>query len=124
MMKKIIERYFNELFNQGRIDLVPDLLHDRYVNHSPSPGLPPGRAGVIVVVEALRRAFPDLTYTIEDLVVGDDAVAVRTRVRATHRGDFFGAPPSGRAIDVQQITIERFLEGKIVAHHRVTDELS
>jgi predicted ester cyclase len=120
----VIERYFGELFNQGRVELVAELLDPAYVNRSASPGLPPGREGVVVVVEALRRAFPDLHYTIEDLVVGPDAVAVRTILRGTHRGDLFGLPPTGRRVEVDQITIERFSAGRIVEHHRVTDELA
>jgi len=118
----VIGRYFGELFNQGRLDLVDVLLHPDYVNHSPSPGLPPGREGVRVVVRALREAFPDLTYEIDDLVLGGDAVATRTTMRGTHRGDFFGLAPTGRRIEVAQMTIERFREGRIVAHHRITDE--
>lgn len=94
------------------------------MNHSPSPGLPPGREGVRVVVQALRAAFPDLRYTIEDLVVGADAVATRTTMRGTHRGDFLGLAPTGRRIEVAQMTIERFREGRIVAHHRITDEVA
>ncbi len=119
-----IERYFNELFNQGRVELVPELLHPEYVNASPgSPDLPRGRDGVVIVVQAMRRAFPDLHYTIEEVVVGDDSVAVRTTLRGTQLGDFFGLPPTGKRVEVSQITIERFRDGKIVEHHRVTDEL-
>jgi len=120
----VIHRYFGELFNQGRLELIEELLHPRYVNHSPSPGLPSGREGLYIVVPALRSAFPDLCYTIEDLVVGNDAVATRTSLRGTHRGDFFGLAATGRRFDVQQMTIERFEGDRIIAHHRVTDEAS
>lgn len=121
----VIERYFNELFNQGRVDLVDDLLDPAYVNHSPgSPDLPTGREGVKIVVKVLRDAFPDLRYTIEDMVVGEGAVAVRTTMRGTHRGSFFGLAPTGRTFEVQQFTIERFKGARIVAHHRLTDEAS
>lgn len=121
----VIERYFQELFNQGKVELVPELLHASYVNGSPgSPDLPRGREGVVSVVKALRTAFPDLRYEIEDMVIGADAVAVRTTLRGTHRGDFFGLPPTGKRVEVSQMTIEHFKDGKIIAHHRVTDELA
>lgn len=123
--RDVIERYFGQLFNQGRVELVDDLLHPDYVNHSPgSADLPRGREGVRIVVEALRRGLPDLHYAIEDLVVGADAVAARTTLTGTHRGDLFGIPPTGRSVRVAQMTIERFRDGRIVAHHRLTDELS
>lgn len=121
----VIERYFHQLFNQGEVELVSELLHPDYVNGSPgSPDLPRGREGVAIVVKALRAAFPDLKYEIEDMVIGADAVAVRTTLRGTHRGDFFGLPPTGKRVEVSQMTIEHFKDGKIVAHHRVTDELT
>jgi steroid delta-isomerase-like uncharacterized protein len=120
----VIHRYFEELFNQGKLELIEQLLHPRYVNYSPSPGLPTGREGLRIVVPALRSAFPDLRYTIEDLVVGSDAIATRTTLRGTHRGDFFELPATGRSFSVQQMTIERFEDDRIVAHHRVTDEAS
>lgn len=123
--ERTIRRYFAELFNEGRLELLPELLAEDYVNHSPGwPGLAAGRDGVADVVRVMRTAFPDLHYEIEDLVVSENAVAARAIVTGTHRGEFFGLPPSGRPFRVTQITIERMREGRIVAHHRVTDELS
>jgi steroid delta-isomerase-like uncharacterized protein len=123
--RELIQHYFDRLFNEGRVELVNELLHPEYVNHSPGwPELPRGREGVAIVVQAMRRAFPDLHYTIEDLIEQDGAVAVRARARGTHRGEFLGKPGTGRTFDVSQITIERFRDGKIVGHHRVTDELA
>jgi steroid delta-isomerase-like uncharacterized protein len=121
----LIERYFQELFNQGRVELISELLHPDYINHSPgTPELPRGREGVAIVVTGLRRAFPDLRYTVDDLVIGADAVATRTTMTGTHRGDLFGVPATGRSVKVTQFTIERIADGKIIAHHRLTDDLS
>jgi predicted ester cyclase len=72
----------------------------------------------------LREGMPDLHYTIDDMVVGADAVAVRATMTGTHTGNFFGLAPSGRAVRVSQMTIEHFRDGQIVSHHRQTDDLS
>jgi len=123
--RDVIERYFRQLWSEGRLELVDELLHPDYVNHSPgSPDLPRGRDGVRQVVQALRHAFPDLRYTIEDLVVSDEAVASRTTLTGTHRGDLFGIAPTARPIRVSQMTIEHFRDGQIISHHRQTDDLS
>jgi steroid delta-isomerase-like uncharacterized protein len=120
-----IRRYFGELFNEGRLQLVPELLHPQYVNHSPgSRDLPRGRDGVALVVQALRRGIPDLHYDIDEMVVVEDAVAVRATLTGTHDGDLFGMAPTGKRLQVKQMTFERFVEGRIIAHHRLTDELS
>jgi len=121
-MCRTITRYFQDLWGKGDESLIDELLHPEYVNHSPgSPTMSTDREGVRWVLRALRTAFPDLRYAIEDMVVGDDAVAVRTTMSGTHRGDFFGLAPTGRGFRVSQINIERFRDGRIVAHHRVTD---
>jgi predicted ester cyclase len=56
--------------------------------------------------------------------VGPDAVAARTTMTGTHLGPFFGLPATGRPVRVAQFTIERIRDGQIVAHHRLTDELT
>lgn len=123
--RTVIERYFEEVWNQGQLDVLDELLAPDYVNHSSSmPDAPPGPEGVKPIVAAMRRAFPDLHYTIDRMVVGDDAVAVRVTLTGTHVGDFFGIPPTGKPFKVTQTNIEQFRDGKIVAHWRNTDELS
>lgn len=117
----VIRRYF-DAWNSGDGAAFDALLHPDYVNRSASPGLDTSRAGLPTIVGLMRAAFPDLTYTIEDLVIGADRVAVRCRVTGTHSGDFFGLAPTGRRFDVQQIQIERFQDGRIVEHWRLTDE--
>jgi predicted ester cyclase len=69
----------------------------------------------------MRAAFPDLRYQILDMVVGRDAVAVYVRASGTHRGDFFGLPATGRAFAFEQMQIERFRDGRIAEHWRVSD---
>jgi steroid delta-isomerase-like uncharacterized protein len=121
-MRQIVTRYFQDLWSRGDESLVDELLHPDYVNHSPgSPTMATNREGVRWVLRALRTAFPDLRYEIEDVVIGDDVVAVRTTMSGTHRGDFFGLAPTNRSFRVAQMNLEHFLEGRIVAHHRVTD---
>lgn len=123
--RTVIEKYFGRLFNEGETDLIEELLHPGYFNHSPgSPDLPRGREGVRIVVQALRSGLPDLRYTIEDLIVSDAAVAARVTLTGTHTGNLFGMAPTGRAVRVSQMTFEHFREGKIVSHHRLTDDMT
>jgi steroid delta-isomerase-like uncharacterized protein len=121
----LVRRYFEEVWNQGKVDVLDELLSPDYVNHTPSVGDPPlGPAGLKPIVLAIRRAFPDVHFTIEDVVVTVDAVAVRTTMTGTHTGELFGIAPTYRKVRVMQIQIERVRDGRITEHWRVTDELA
>lgn len=122
--RRLIERYFEEVWNQGRLEMLDELIHAAYVNHS--PGLPdpqPGPAGLKPIVAAMRIGLPDMHYTIEDMVIAPDKVAVRVTLRATHSGELFGMAPTGRRITVDQMQIERIENGQIIEHWRRTDDI-
>ena len=123
--KTVMRRYYDEAWNGRDLSVLDTLLADDYVNHSPFvPELPVGPEGVPMAMHALWGAFPDLTFTIEDQFAGGDRVMTRTVLRGTHHGDFMGAPPTGRSIEVGMISIERVAGGRIVEHWRISDELA
>jgi steroid delta-isomerase-like uncharacterized protein len=122
-MRTVIRRYFEEVWNAGELDVLDALIAPDYVNHSPGlPDMPSGPAGLKPIARAMREAFPDLHYEIEDIIVDGDRVCVRTTLTGTHRGDFFGIPASGRSVRVSQIQIERIVDGRIVEHWRTTED--
>jgi steroid delta-isomerase-like uncharacterized protein len=119
-----IRRLFDEVLNAGKLSLLDTLIGAAYVDHNPSAGQPAGAAGVKGKVEALRSAFPDLRYTLEDLVAEGDLVAARYSWRGTHKGEaFLGIPPSGKSILVRGMDFYRLRDGRIVEHWDNIDEL-
>jgi steroid delta-isomerase-like uncharacterized protein len=72
--------------------------------------------GVDAAVEheqALYEAFPDMEYTIEDILTENDRIAGRWRVTGTHEREFEGIPPTDEAIDIPASGIFRVEDGKI-----------
>ena len=121
--KALIERYFEEIWNQGNLNVLNDLIGPEYINHS--PGLPdpaPGPEGLKPIVFSICQAFPDLQYRIKNMVVAADKVAVHTVMTGTHQGDFFGVAATNNNIEVEQMQIERIHCGQIVEHWRITDD--
>jgi steroid delta-isomerase-like uncharacterized protein len=68
-------------------------------------------------------AFPDLHFTIDDMVAEGDKVAARITMTGTHKGEYMGAPPTNKKITIRAIAIERFAGGKIVEEWGMTDTL-
>jgi steroid delta-isomerase-like uncharacterized protein len=124
-VRRLITRYFDEVWNQGHLDALDELLTPDYLNHNPStPNPPRGPGGLKPIVAAMRDAVPDLHYHILDMVVAADKVAVFVHVTGTQTGPLFGLPATGKRIDVRQMQIEWLKDGRIWQHWRITDELT
>ena len=65
---------------------------------------------------AFFTGLPDLTVTLEDLVVGGDRVVGRFVYRGTHTGAFMGIPASGNPVEMRSIDIWRVEDGEFVEH--------
>lgn len=71
----------------------------------------------------LRAAFPDLHFTIHDLVAEGETVAARVSMSGTDVGVFLGQPPTGRRFEQDQMHFVRFEQGKAVEHWAVRDDM-
>ena len=88
------QRMVNEVVNQGNFDVVEELFDPGYIDHSAPPGAPGGLDGVKAVFGMFRTAFPDVKFTITDMVGEDDIVATLVHGEGTNTGPFMGIPPS------------------------------
>ena len=70
----------------------------------------------------LRKAFPDRVDVIEDIIAEDDRVGMLWRLQATHTGNLFGIPPTGKKIDVYEIGFFRVADNKITEGWFMCDE--
>lgn len=123
--KKLIETYFYRIWNSGELDLLDEIMAVDYINHSPggSQVPQPGPGGLKPIIAAMRKGFPDLHYSIKDLVITEDRIVARTVMTGTLQGELWGMQPNGNKIEVDQINIEYIKNGKISEHWRLTDEL-
>jgi len=122
--KAIIRRIVEEIQNRDNLALIDELLAPNFVNHTPAPGLPPDREGIKQLLSMFRAAFPDGSMTIEDMIAEGDKVVSRKTYRGTHQGEFLGIPPTGRHITIGLIDIMRLVDGKVVEHWNIGDDLS
>jgi predicted ester cyclase len=121
--KAQVRRTYEQLFNRGELSLADELVSAEFVNHDAPPEAPRGPAGMRATVTMLRTAFPDLHFTLEELVAEGDLVMVRTTMRGTQRGPFMGIALTNRPVEQAQIHIVRFADGKAVEHRAVRDDL-
>jgi len=82
-----------------------------------------GTAEVFGLISGFMRAFPDLKFEVDNIVADGEYVATRMTARATHRHDFMGLPATGKEITCTAMGLVRIVDGRIVEHWSLMDEL-
>ena len=121
-VQAVIERFIEEIWNQGNLDAVSSLISPEIVYHEPMQtirGIEPYRQ----FVETFRTTFPNAHFTWEDLVIDGDRAAFRWVLQAAHEGNFptLPIPPTGWKFNMSGQTAFRLEEGKIAEIWMETD---
>lgn len=120
--KATVTRFNKEFIQQGNMETFTELIADDFINQTAPPGVPKGPEGVAYFFNHfLKPSFPDLTVEIYDQVAEGDKVTTRKAFHATHSGDFFGIPATGKKVVMDVIDIIRLRNGKFVEHWNVLD---
>jgi predicted ester cyclase len=119
--KELVRRYIDEVLSAGKLEVLDQLLAADFEDST--PGAAKDLRGPDVVRRAQAKArtiFPEVHYTIEDLIAEGDRVAARYTVRARSQ-DSDNAP--GKPIAVTGITIFRIAGGKIREAWIINDQI-
>jgi len=112
--KAIILWSFETVWNGADPSVASDFISSAAAVHGDAlVGELPGIEGSIGFGTATHTAFPDIVFTVEDLVAEDDMVLARTTYTGTHTGPMFAIPPTGLPITSKSMFISRFSDGKI-----------
>jgi steroid delta-isomerase-like uncharacterized protein len=111
----LIRRWFEEVWNKGNMDAIdemasPDAVGHGQAQHDTDIGLKEFRTFAI----SLRRAFPDFTVTIDQVIEQGDKVVARWTTTMTHKGEFLGVAPTGKKVTITGTSMQRIADGKIV----------
>ncbi len=121
---KVLVKRMYEAFEKGDFEAYKEVVAPEYVWYLPSRSTKPiSREETIEFGKMLRSAFPDITYSIEDLIAVEDRVISRFIVRGTHEGEFQGIPATGNKIESGGIAMTRIENGKIVEDKEEVDLL-
>jgi steroid delta-isomerase-like uncharacterized protein len=113
--KVLIRRWIEEGINKGNLAIIDEVFDPDVVSHHQLVGDFRGiEDGPKRAVTTFREAFPDIHFSIEDLITEDDKVVTRWTASGTHDGEFLGIPATGKKIQLGGIYIYRIADGKIV----------
>ena len=121
--KKVMERFL-EFINTANEQLAGELIAPDAMFHVPGRSAPlRGPAGYLEIIGMMRSGFPDIQWSLEEMVSEGDTMAARFIMSGTHQGTFFGVPPTGKKIAVQAMNFYRLSGGKFVEERGQPDLL-
>ena len=115
--KALIRRWFDEVWNQGRTEMIDEVLSPDCVIHglqNEKGESVQGASGFRGFHTLFREAFPDIKVTVEDTVAEGDLIVARCSVSGKHTGNSLGISASNAPIDFDGIAIVRVRDGKFV----------
>lgn len=120
--KALIRRFVEEVWNDGRLGALAEFMAVDFRDHTPGHPEPvEGADGVRQLVGMYREAFPDLLFTIHDMIAERDRVAWRWTARGTHTRDLPDLPATGRQATTTGIEIYRIAGMRIAERWGVYD---
>jgi steroid delta-isomerase-like uncharacterized protein len=124
--KAIVRRLYEEVWNKRRVELVDELISPSHALHLHDPQLSPSQIGPEAYKREVARfltGFPDLRFAVEDMFAENDKVAVSWTISGTHKGEFWGIPPTDKRMFLEGITINHIANGKIMDSYVSWDAL-
>ena len=119
---EVARRFFEELHDQGNLDVAKEIVAPDAVFHIPGGELT-GPEGIGGLVTLLRTAFPDAQFPMEEVITDGDHVAVRWTMRGTSKADFQGIPPTGEEVTLPGQAFLTIEDGTIVEDWVTYDQL-
>jgi predicted ester cyclase len=111
--KALVRRFYTDLFRD--LASAEECISADYMDHNNAQA-GYGPDVLRAHVAALLHTFPDFTMKVEDILAEGDKVVTRVTGRGTHAGTWMQIEPTGSAINVKGINIDRVSNGRIVEH--------
>ena len=123
--KQVVSRYFEEVINKQKPERLTDFISEDYVyydlgNFTESKGL----QGLKTIYPVFFKAFPDVRFTVENMIAEGDKVFAQITFTATHKADFAGIPASNNKVKITEMYFVTLKNSKMVEVRRLIDMYS
>lgn len=97
--KQVMSRYFEEVINKQKPERLPEFVTEDYVyydlsNFTESKGLQKSKT----IFPLFFKAFPDVHFTVENMIAEEDKVFAQITFTGTHKAEFAGFPATNSKV--------------------------
>jgi steroid delta-isomerase-like uncharacterized protein len=112
--KAVVKRELEEIWNKGNLAAIEECYAPDGVFSGDQLPDSKGIEAIGQLATMIHSSFPDIHYTVGDLIAEGDKVVLRWTSRGTHRGEFLGIAPTEKQIKSTGTTTYCLEGGKIV----------
>ena len=126
--KRLIIQFFEEVWNKRKLEIADELFDSdchsfQLRSGAPAESAPRGPQIIKDHIGEWLSGFPDLIFTIEQMIAEGDLVSTLLVMDGTHTGRWQGIPPSGKRINIRMSAIHRIRNGKIIEDWVIVEPL-
>jgi steroid delta-isomerase-like uncharacterized protein len=116
-------RNIEEVFNQGNMDLLDEVMAPDVVYHVPPRPDVKGLEAYKRYMADLRKALSGFHFTLHEYLSSEGAEAGRWTIQGTHTGQMPGSPipPTGKQVTMTGVYMGRRVNGKLVEQWNYVD---
>ena len=110
---RVARRVWDEVWHKGDFSAIDELFDPQFIRHDLDPARGQGRKQNEEFIRPMRNAFPDLHFSIDDVIAKGDKVVTRYHFEGTYLGVTLGFKATGEKGAYTAMLIQRFENGKI-----------
>lgn len=114
--KGLVRAFYEQVVNTGNVDELPRFISPDYVEVHDNKRYVTGIIGAKEHILGVRQTYPDLHLVVEQQIAEGEWVVTRVTMRGTHQGAWQGIKPTGKALEITAVNIDRVVDGRIVEH--------
>jgi steroid delta-isomerase-like uncharacterized protein len=103
--RALVRRYYDELWNQWKLNLIPELVAEDFRFRGSVGMTARGRDAFADYVRMIRSALPDFRNHVHSMVAEDNRVVARLQYTGTHHGTILGIEPTGKTVSYAGVAI-------------------
>ncbi len=102
-----------EVWSKGNLALADEIYSKDIIRHFSGQPDSVGFESYKQILLATRKAFPDWTPTVENVIASDDLVVSKMTISGTMTGPMRNMQPTGQSLKIPCASIYRIADGKI-----------
>ena len=118
---ELVQRYMDEVWSQGKVSVIDEIIGDGYVKHWAAYEPTIGRDELKTWVKRLRNSFPDWNERIDAIHASGDMVFVRWTESGTFYKDLHDVAATNKQVTISGMGWTRISGGKIVEEWTIVD---